>query len=354
MSQFPPPGPPGPPPPGGAPPPGPGVPPPAYGAPPPWGPPVHQPGVVPLRPLTLGDMFGGATLTIRRNPAATVGLAALVKLVFMLVPVVVTLVLGFGDHLPSLDLESNQDSNPMAGIGLNAASLISGVFSALAGIVVTGLVMRAVEQAVVGRRLAAGEAWRTVRGRLWALLGLSLLAGLISILVVGLPAGGGVAVGLLAGSDGLAIGLGILGGLAGLVVIIFVYVRFLLLAPPNLVIERNGVLASMRRAGQLSRGQFWRLLGISLLAGLAAGLVGQLVQVPFAIVGVVLAFLLPGSWGTVALLLCTYVATVVTGSVTSPFTGGVTALQYYDQRFRKEGHDIELLNRSLTQPPDRR
>ena len=299
-------------------------------------------------------MFGGSTLTIRRNPAATVGLAALVKLVFMLVPVVVTLVLGFGDHLPSLDLTSEQDSDPMAGIGLNAASLISGVFSALAGIVVTGLVMRVVQQAVIGRRVPAGEAWRTVRGRLWALLGLSLLAGLISILVLGLPAGLGVAVGLLAGSDVAAILLGVLGGVLGLVVLTFVYVRYLLLAPPNLVIEEKGVLASMRRAGQLSRGQFWRLLGIALLAGLAAALVGQLVQVPFAIVGVVLAFVLPGSWGTVALLLCTYVATVVTGSVTSPFTGGVTALQYFDQRFRKEGHDIELLNRTLAQPPDRR
>ncbi len=330
------------------------MPPPAYGPPPPWGPPVHQPGVVPLRPLTLGDMFGGSTLTIRRNPAATVGLAALVKLVFMLVPVVVTLVLGFGDHLPSMDLESDPDANPMAGVGLNAASLVSGVFSALAGIVVTGLVMRAVEQAVVGRRLPAAEAWRSVRGRLWALLGLALLAGLVSLLVVGLPAGLGIALGLLAGSEALTILLGILGGLLGLVALTYLYVRFLLLAPPNLVIEDNGVLSAVRRAGQLSKGQFWRLLGISLLAAVAAALVGQLVQVPFVIVGVVLAFLLPGSWGIVALLLCTYLATVVTGSVTSPFTGGVTALQYYDQRFRKEGHDIELLNRALSQPPDRR
>jgi hypothetical protein len=299
-------------------------------------------------------MFGGSTLTIRRNPAATVGLAALVKLVFMLVPVAVTLVLGFGDHLPSLDLQSDPDANPMAGVGLNAASLVSGVFSALAGIVVTGLVMRAVEQAVVGRRLPAAEAWRTTRGRLWALLGLSLLAGLVALLLVGIPAGVGVAVGLLVGSEALTILLGILGGALGLVALAFVYVRFLLLAPPNLVIEKNGVLASIRRAGELSRGQFWRLLGISLVAGLAAALVGQLVQVPFVIIGVVLAFLLPGSWGIVALLLCTYLATVITGSVTSPFTGGVTALQYYDQRFRKEGHDIELLDRALSEPPDRR
>src|SRR6195952_2332373 len=193
MSQFPPPGPPPPPPPGdGAGAPGPGVPPPGYGVPPPWGPPVHQPGVVPLRPLTLGDMFGGSTLTIRRNPAATVGMAALVRLVFMLVPVVVTLVLGFGDHLPSFDL-NDQGSGSMGGLGVNAAntaaSLASGVFSALAGIIVTGLVMRVVEQAVIGRRLTAGAAWHAARGRLLALLGLSLLSGLIATLVVALPAG---------------------------------------------------------------------------------------------------------------------------------------------------------------------
>src|ERR1700712_1015477 len=110
MSQFPPPGPPpgqqwGPP--AGPPPPGAPVGHPAYG-PPPWppGPPVHQPGVVPLRPLNLGDLFGGATLTIRRNPGATVGLAALVTLAFMSVPIVVPLVLGLTDSLPSLDLGS--------------------------------------------------------------------------------------------------------------------------------------------------------------------------------------------------------------------------------------------------------
>ncbi len=36
---------------------------------PPWGPPVQQPGVVPLRPL----LFGGALQTVRRSPIEVVG-----------------------------------------------------------------------------------------------------------------------------------------------------------------------------------------------------------------------------------------------------------------------------------------
>ena len=298
-----------------------------------------------MRPLTLGDLFGGSTLTIRRNPMATIGLAALVTLGFMLLPIIATVVLGATHALPTIDVGG--DGDPAAGLGLNAATVVSGIFSWLAGVVVTGLIMRVVEGAVVCRRLRGADAWRRSRGRLLPLLGLSLLALVVMVLVVGLPVGLGVLAGVAASSTTLAVLLGVLGGLLGVVGAVFVYVRFLLLAPPNLVIEGNGVLASVRRAGGLSRGQFWRLFGIALLAGLAAGLVGQIVAIPFAIVGVAGMFLLPGSWAMVAFLLSTYVSTVVTGAITSPFTGGVTALQYYDQRFRKEGHDIELLNQSL-------
>ena len=42
----------------------------------PWGRPLHKPGTVPLRPLTLTDFFDGAFTTIRRNPRATIGVAA--------------------------------------------------------------------------------------------------------------------------------------------------------------------------------------------------------------------------------------------------------------------------------------
>ena len=45
-------------------------------------------------------------------------------------------------------------------------------------------------------------------------------------------------------------------------------------------------------------------------------------------------------------MLSSNLSTVLTGGLLGPFTGGVLALQYMDQRFRKEGLDIELLNQT--------
>ncbi len=315
------------------------------------GTPVHQPGVVPLRPLTLGDIFGGAIQTVRRNPKATIGLAAVVTFMFMLIPMVVTLVLGSGGELGLDPTVESSDSELTGDVGLVVTSVVTGVFSGLSSIVVTGLIVRIVEQALVGKKLSGGEAWRLSRGRLLPLLGFTLLVGFGLFFTFGLPMGIGIAIGLLANSTPLAVGLGILGGLAGLVLTVFVYTRYVLLGAPVLVLEGLGVFATFNRAGQLARGQFWRLLGIYLLAALVAGLVGQVIAIPFAILGVVSVFALPEGWALAGMLLTTNISTVLTGALVGPFSAGVMALQYYDQRFRKEGLDIQLLQQSLQPGP---
>src|SRR5215467_14625101 len=75
----------------GQPPPGYGQPPPGYGPPPygtpgygPWAaqPPAPAPGGVPLRPLAVGDILSGAFMLVRRNPAATLGIAAIVQTIY--------------------------------------------------------------------------------------------------------------------------------------------------------------------------------------------------------------------------------------------------------------------------------
>jgi hypothetical protein len=51
------------------------------------------------------------------------------------------------------------------------------------------------------------------------------------------------------------------------------------------------------------------------------------------------------------MLLSSNVSTVLIGALIGPFNAAVLALQYYDQRFRKEGLDIQLLNQSLHAGP---
>src|ERR1035438_3501001 len=44
---------------------------------------AHKPGIVPLRPLQLGDILDGAIKAIRFNPKSMVGLSAIVLAVFL-------------------------------------------------------------------------------------------------------------------------------------------------------------------------------------------------------------------------------------------------------------------------------
>ena len=346
-----------PPPPGWVPP---GAPPPgaptAYGAPPPgpppgyvppaavYGPPIHKPGVVALRPLGLGDFFDGAFRTIRGNPTAMVGLAALVTTVFMVVPVIVTLGLAAAGHL-TLDLRPDPVTGHVSALDSVATTLVSGLgslFGVFATIVLNGMLVRVVAEAVLGRRTRIGEAWRATRGRMLPLVGLTFLDVLLWTLLIGVP----VLLGVLAGAQaGVAIGfvVGIPLFLAACAVGLFVQIRFFQLAAPALVLERTGVFASLRRAGRLSHRQWWRIFGVLLLTGLVIGVVGQVVAVPLALVGALGPTVFPGTAGALLLVLSSFLSQILVGAITTPFTSAVTALQYVDQRIRKEGLDVELI-----------
>lgn len=339
------------------PPPGPGYGPGYGGPPPPWFAPVHKPGVVALRPLRLGDLFDGAFKTIRRNPKAMVGLSAVVVTGSLVVPALVTLALASTGNL-SLDLfarPTSQDQQLSALLdsgATTAAGYLGSLFAALATVLLNGLLVRVVAEAVLGRSTTIGQAWAASRGRLPAMLGLALLNAATGVVLLAVPIGLGVLVGFRVGvGAGLAVGLPLL--LLAVVAFVFLQVRFFLLAPPALVLERTGVLGSLRRAGGLSRGQFWRLLGIMVLTALVVGLVSEVVSVPLSLLGVGGAAVLSGTGSALAVVYAGYLSQVVVGAVTTPFTSAVVALQYVDQRIRKEGLDVQLIAASQ-QPPGTR
>ena len=43
------------------------------------------------------------------------------------------------------------------------------------------------------------------------------------------------------------------------------------------------------------------------------------------------------------LVFSSYLSQILVGAITTPFTSAVTALQYVDQRIRKEGLDVQLI-----------
>ncbi|WP_343944044.1 hypothetical protein [Pseudonocardia zijingensis] len=293
---------------------------------PPYGPPgsVPQPGVVPLRPLTTGDVLAGAGRFIRANPALTIGLSAVVVFVSQV------LQLGLEFALPSID-PAELERGRVAGLaGAVFGGFGSGLFGIVLGTALTGVLFVALGQAVIGRHIGAGQAVKVVAPRLLGLIGLMLL---ISLVVVGIFVVGMLGLVAAATGSGNGIALGLLLLLAGLVAIVYLGVLWAF-ASAAYVLEPIGVVDALKRSARLVHGAWWRTFGVLLLAGLIVGVAaivvlgvfGALVDRPADLVD--LARVAIGS--------------TVVGTFATPFTVGVTGLLYVDQRIRRERLDVEL------------
>jgi hypothetical protein len=323
-------------------------------APPPWAP-VHKPGIVALRPLRLGDLYDGAFKSIRQNPRVMIGMAIVLVTGFLLLPSLVSVAMAAAGGLSGpFDADSltttTADDDPTQGVAAIVMSYVGNLLAVVAGLMLTGLVVHVVAEGVLGRRTTFGQAWAAVRGRLLRLVGVMLLSVVVALLLVGVAVGlvvlAGVAVGTVA-----AVVTGFVVFPAALVAIVWLQIRFFLLAPPALVLERLGVFASMRRSYRLTSRQFWRTLGIYVLTTLVVGVAASMLALPFSLVALVGGLFVSEAWAGLVYVLATYIGLVLTQALTTPFTAAVVALQYVDQRIRKEGFDIELISASGAVPP---
>ncbi|MEU3983709.1 hypothetical protein AB0F77_27105 [Streptomyces sp. NPDC026672] len=316
-----------------------------------WGgpPPAAKPGVIPLRPLGVGEILDGAVSTMRTYWRTVLGVSLTVAVVTEIVTILFQgLVLNDLETTAVTDDPSASFSEVARVMGeAMAGSVAVLLITSIGTIIATALLTTVTSRAVLGRPVTIGEAWRESRPQVLKLFGLILLLPLIAagILLVGaLPA----IVVAVAGGPGAAIaGLAVVGILAALVVVIWLMVRFSL-ASPALMLERQSVLKSMSRSTKLVRGSWWRVFGIQLLAGLIANIVASIVVLPFAVLATALsgdgfAGFLSGT-GNVGwtFLIISGIGSVIGSTITFPITAGVGVLLYIDQRIRREALDLEL------------
>ncbi len=313
-----------------------------------WRPPgaAHRPGAIALRPLRLGDVFDGAFRIIRFNPRATIVPALVVALVAMALPILVSLVIGFGPggQLEATVLDDPADLRPaVAGLAASLASFVAGtVLLELGLLLVTGMISHVTQAAATGHRLTLSQAWGATRGKRWRLVGLTLLISFVVILVVGVWALSIVALVLGDVATALVVLYGVLSGLVLVVVVVYLYVRVTFLAVPSLMLEDVGVLGSLARSWRLTATQFWRLVGITLLTGLVASVAGSILGVPFSLAGQGVGLVRP-EHAVAGLVVGQALSTVVSATFTAPFSAAVTTLLYLDQRIRKEAYDVDLM-----------
>ncbi|WP_121256684.1 hypothetical protein [Nocardioides ferulae] len=299
--------------------------------------------------MGLGDLYDGAFRIIRFNPRATVGSAVLVAAVAMSVPVLVTAVLTWAVNL-SLDSSDMSDADAAGLIGSFGALGLGTLLQGLGMILVTGMVAHVASAAAIGRRLSLGEAWTATRGKRWRLLGLAFLLGTLGSLALVLYAGLWV---LLALADPDAVGYVVFGVVTlplFAVLMSWFWIRVYYLPVPALMLEEVGVFRAVGRGFALTRRQFWRTFGIGLLTILIASAASYALALPLSFAGPLIMVATGPEYAVLALMVVQALSSVASAAFITPFTSTVTALQYLDQRMRKEGYDVELLARSGVAP----
>ncbi|MFJ8631857.1 glycerophosphoryl diester phosphodiesterase membrane domain-containing protein [Streptomyces sp. NPDC093568] len=315
-----------------------------------WGgpPPAAKPGVIPLRPLGVGEILDGAVSTMRTYWRTVLGISLTVAIV---TEILVILVQGFvlndltsTDALNDPSASLDEVTRAMGDAMLSSSVLL--LISMIGAIIATALLTTVTSRAVLGKSVTTGEAWRDARPQVLRLFGLLFL---LLLMTVGLVIVGALPGILMAasGSGDAGAALTILGMLAAGIVALWLWFRFSL-ASPALMLEKQGIVKALSRSAKLVRGSWWRVFGIQLLATIIANIVAAIVVIPFTFLGAALSGdattnILEGStdlgW---TFLIVSGVGSVIGSMITFPISAGVTVLLYIDQRIRREALDLEL------------
>lgn len=325
---------------------------------------ASQPGTLPLRPLTLGDYFASMFATIRKSPGLFFGAA----LIFGSLAAILAatgeffLLRSFGTAVFGPYAEFDRLFTGL-GFGFFGAMLLSQLVMLLGQTLNWGMYSAMVARGAIGMKTSLGQGFRLLSGqwgRLIGLIALLIAAVVVVWLVVALLAFLVIAV-AFAGREpqsGAGVAATVIGVLLAvfvpLVVALFFAIRWYLVIP-TMIIEDSSIFAALRRSWRLTRGYFWRTLGIALLFGLILGVVSAIITSPLSFIsGFIVA-----SAGTetelfgsimVVNLLINAIATLITFIVTN-MAVLVSIFFYFDYRFRKEGlglHFQQLASRYAT------
>ncbi|MEW5938897.1 MAG: hypothetical protein AB1750_04490 [Chloroflexota bacterium] len=284
-----------------------------------------------LRPMRLGEILDQAVRLYRRNFVTFIGIIALIH-----VPVtLISLGVSYFTQVYMQEAALNYDpANPFAIFGSPGylASMGGGIFMGFVQLVLVqgvaaAALTRAVADSYLGQPAGILEAYQRI-GDSWGRLVMTLL--LMMALLMGLAIA--------------TVFVPCVGWLIGPGLLIFLSMAVNPLVAPSVVIEKQGVGASLRRAWDLARRRFWWLLGFIFILYLFAQLV---VAGPTYVLNWLVLLVL----GSEISVNPTILAVVVAGFVSLTFTLLYLPLQltahalvYFDLRVRTEGFDLALLS----------
>lgn len=319
---------------------------------------VYKPGIIPLRPLSIGDIYQGAFAAIKTNARTMFGFTA------ALLGVALVISVGINYAIINLALPSyiNADSPYASALGgaFSAFSQLGGtLLQNLATVLLSGLIVVAVSRSVLGRVASSNEVWERTRSKFLPLIVLNIITSIISnlMIIIGIILFFVLLAGVTASAETETelfqdLGISLVGILilvvAGAIVGSYLSIKFSV-APPAMVLENLGVFAAIGRSWRLTRGNFWRLFGINILTNIIISVVGGVFVSITSVIGTFSTVVASSSTNDVmgALSIAFIISMVMTAIsllITLPFSSSVNALLYIDLRMRKEGLDVELRN----------
>lgn len=272
-----------------------------------------DPGLIPLRPLAIGDLFGVGLRLARRHIGLLGPIAVLVSLLSSAVDLLVMSTTGTlhtfasGSWLESLgaglggSLGGSADAAlPTIPAGLYVSVMTSAAVSVTGTLLLSGLVAACAGADAVSKTATPGVIRSRLRGPH------VVIAAAVALMVA------------------LATLLGSLMLIAPGVLAFAVWA----LAAPVAVMERSGFARSLVRSARLTRGHRWRIIGVTLL----------ILVVTVAIEAVISALVLTMANITdpVTSLLVSDGVTALVSAITLPWIASVIALLYIDIRVRTE------------------
>lgn len=319
---------------------------------------VYKPGIIPLRPLSIGDIYQGAFAAIKTNARTMFGFTAALLGVVLVISIATNYAI-INLVLPNYVSADSPYATAFTSLSGSFSQLGGTLLQALATVLLSGLIVVAVSRSVLGRVASSKEVWERTKSKFLPLIGLNIITGIISglmviigivaffVLLASVASTAKTETELWQGMGIALVGIFIL-VVAGVVVSSYLSIKFSV-ASPAMVLENLGVFAAIGRSWSLTRGNFWRLLGINILTTIITSMVAGIFGGIASALSVI--FVVAGSSSpedAITSINTAYILTMVVSTIAQllilPFTSSVNALLYIDLRMRKEGLDVELRN----------
>jgi hypothetical protein len=323
-----------------------------------------KPGVIPLRPLNVGEIVNAIFTTIRYNFLAVYGPPLITGLGALVLLAVFGAVEWSPMHAFWVDARNNAQvdgwtpsTTELTNTAIAFGSLLVLIVLAYEAVYVSASLssIATLRHAVVGRRIRFRQSVSESLPHLWRLLGATLLMQLICagpmLLGIGLTVLLAIAL-----QSGAAFGFGVLFILAAGVWGLYCQIRLVPLSAA-VMLEGKGPVEAIKRAWRLNEGAWWRSLGVTLLVGL----IGSAIQ--YAL-NQILSLFYAGAMGlngstlpsdpssptytrdllvTELVMLAVLLPLVLLVTLlTLPLTPLAQGLLYIDRRIRRESLDIQL------------